>query len=200
MVAKKARSGDRVTIPTDPAAGRYFVIVGAENSAWGATQVDIVAATTDPGTDFALTVNGLHKSGAAIGVDANTVLVLETNGSVTVSGEGFAPNTDVEVFMFSTATAVGSALVNSAGTFSKNFAVPTSITAGLHTLQVIGLAPNGSTRVLDLGVRVVDAATSTSSLAKTGVDLGGVLGGALLVLLAGLAVTVLQRRRVVATA
>lgn len=81
---------------------------------------------------------------------------------------------------------------------SKNFAVPTSIAAGLHTLQVVGLAPNGSTRVLDLGVRVVEPA-SASSLAKTGVDLGSVLGGALLVLLAGLAETVLQRRRVVAT-
>lgn len=239
-----------VMVPADLAVGKYFVVVGAENGAWGVSTVDIVAATVDPGTDlpqtggplesvtpvtvpavgqavatvdgeadavtvartsartgvtvtgtdYTLTVNGLHRGGSATKVDTDTVLVLERDGSVTVSGEGFAPNTDVQVYLFSTATAVGSAPVNSTGAFSKNFAVPASIAAGLHTLQVVGLAPDGSVRVLDLGVRVVDAAASASTLAKTGVDLGGVLGAALLVLLAGLAVTVLPRRRVVTAA
>ncbi|MDJ0347950.1 cutinase family protein [Cryobacterium sp. PH29-G1] len=249
---------DGVQIPGDLATGAYFVVVGAESGEWGAVELEIVAASVDPGTDpgtdpgidpaqtggllapvtpitvpavgqailtvdgtpgtvtvaratgisgltisgvgFALTVNGLHHGGSAIPVDANNVLVLERDGSVTVSGTGFAPNTDVEVFLFSTATAVGSATVNAAGAFSATFAVPASMSAGLHTLQLVGLAPNGSTRVVDLGVRVADAAASALTLAKTGIDLGGVLGSALLVVLAGLAVAVRPRRRTVTAA
>lgn len=131
-------------------------------------------------------------------VDENTVLVLHKDGSITVQGEGFASNSDIKFYLFSTATAVGTTTANSDGTMSATFDVPAGISAGLHTLQVVGFAPDGSSRVLNLGVRVVDTTTATSSaaaLATTGVDVSGVLGGALLVLLAGLAVTVLPRRR-----
>ncbi|WP_166791841.1 PKD domain-containing protein [Cryobacterium frigoriphilum] len=193
-----------VTPVTVPAAGQASSTLNGQADAVTVSRNAANTRVTLTGTDFSLTLGGLNKAGDAIVVGANTVLVLEHDGSVTVSADGFAPNSEVGVYLFSTATSVGTATTTAAGTFNRTFAVP-AIRSGPHTLQVVGLAPNGSARVLNLGVRVEDAPASASvagipALAVGGVNPGGALGAALLVLLVGLGLTVVRSRRVSATA
>ncbi|MFC5931227.1 cutinase family protein [Cryobacterium melibiosiphilum] len=197
---------DPVTPTTVPAVGEALSTVDGQADAVALARNAAGTRVTLSGTGFTLTFGGIDSAGAAIAMGANTVLEFHRGASISVSGDGFAPNSTVEVYLFSKATRVGTATTNAAGAFSGTFAVPASIATGLHTLQVVGFAPNGSTRVNDLGVRVINApasvstAASISTLPKAGVDLGGVLGGALLVLLTGLGLAVLQRRRGTAAA
>jgi hypothetical protein len=66
------------------------------------------------------------------------------------------PGTFVDVWLFSSPTYLGSVLVAADGSFMASLEVSNSIPVGEHTLQANGTSSDGSSRTLNLGVRVVD--------------------------------------------
>jgi outer membrane protein OmpA-like peptidoglycan-associated protein len=86
-------------------------------------------------------------------------LLLETNRYATTSGEGFKPNTDVNVWLFSEPTFLGKLRTDNAGTFRGTLPIPANVKAGDHTLQVNGYTPNGTVRSASLGVVLVEKLT-----------------------------------------
>ena len=87
------------------------------------------------------------------------------------NGRGFAPNTKIIVWIFSDPTLLGEVTTDENGEFSGQLAVPASLAAGQHTVQLNGTSKNGETRSVSVGVEVVDTdttdATGSSSSSST---------------------------------
>ncbi|MFM8649938.1 MAG: LPXTG cell wall anchor domain-containing protein [Actinomycetota bacterium] len=145
--------------------------------------------------EWTMSGDGFTFSMALSGADdvpPGAVVTLTRDREVTVSGDGFAPGTLVDVWLFSTPTYLGSVQVGADGRFRGALTVPATIAVGGHTLQANGATTDGNLRSLNLGVQVLDR---NFSLPKTGS--GGGLGVvALWLMAAGLFLIVARRRRV----
>ena len=108
-----------------------------------------------------------------------------------MSGQGFAPGTLVDVWLFSSPTFLGTVLVGADGTFKASLEVASGIPIGEHTLQANGISSDGDTRSLNLGVRVVDA---DIELPATGVT-STLRLLSLWVLMTGVITVIIRRRR-----
>jgi outer membrane protein OmpA-like peptidoglycan-associated protein len=96
-------------------------------------------------------------SGAAAAKATQGLVLTATQGDViSFSGNGFAPNSSVKVFVMSTPTYLGTVTTNSSGQAVGSLDLPDSIGAGKHTLQFDGVLPDGSD-VTTAFVLVVDA-------------------------------------------
>ncbi|MBO3094827.1 fibronectin type III domain-containing protein [Cellulomonas dongxiuzhuiae] len=168
--------------------------------------------TTEAGTrtvtadGVRVTLTGLDAAGRP-GAAAGRV-VIAPDGSVTVTGSGFAPGELVDVWLFSTPVLLGTVRVGDDGTFAARFALPAGVAAGQHTLQLNGTTADGALASVASGVLVEAApvaapvpapasgAPAGAALAVTGssVTAGTLLATALLVG-GGLAVAFAARRR-----
>lgn len=120
---------------------------------------------------------------------SGTIAVSPTTG-VEVSGTGFKANSEVNVWVFSAATHLGSVTTDSHGNFKHRFAVPNTLAAGVHTLQAQGKNPAGHTRAMAAKISI-----KTASLAHTGLNTGLIGGVAVFFMaLGGLAMFEIRRR------
>ncbi len=81
-------------------------------------------------------------------------LILARRGDVPMTGEGLAPNSTVNVSLFSDPISLGSTRVGADGSFRITPVIPASITLGTHTLQLRGNTRGGDPFVLTVGVTV----------------------------------------------
>jgi len=101
---------------------------------------------------------------------------------VTLTGDGFAPNANIVVGIYSTPTQLDAFTATSSGSFTQSVTIPSGLT-GSHTLVAEGNGPGGVARVLSTPITVLAAGSSTSALAFTGFNAAmfALLGLALLV-------------------
>lgn len=127
-------------------------------------------------------------------------------GSLTVTGGGFASGEKVNVVVSSDPVTVGQPTANSSGGVSLTFTLPSSVTAGSHTVTLTGVT-SGATVSSPFTVTAAPAAsTSTTSttavratIVRTGADDAtgqAMLAGGLLVI-GGAMVLSTRRRRIV---
>ncbi|MEV4509059.1 fibronectin type III domain-containing protein [Dactylosporangium sp. NPDC049525] len=76
-----------------------------------------------------------------------------TPRTLTLSGDGFAPNSPVTIGIYSTPVALASGTADANGHVSLEVTIPDDY-AGEHTMALSGIAPGGAPRVLTLEVRV----------------------------------------------
>ena len=74
--------------------------------------------------------------------------------SVDVSGTGFQPDTDVEVWVFSEPTLLGTVLVDENGEFEVTLDLPATLPVGDHTVQAEGITRNGDVKALAVGLTI----------------------------------------------
>lgn len=91
-------------------------------------------------------------------------MILAPSQTTTVSGEGFQPDTRVDVWLFSEPSLLGSVAVSGDGTFSGEFSInPGFVAPGAHTLQLQGVGTDGFIKAANLGVLVQDSQASESA-------------------------------------
>lgn len=125
------------------------------------------------------------------------------NGSVTVTGGGFAAGETVQAVVSSDPVNVGQATANASGAVSLTFTLPASVAAGSHTVTLTGVT-SGATASAPLTVTAAQTtASSTTSttavratIARTGSnDVDSQLQLALALLAAGAVLVLATRRR-----
>jgi uncharacterized repeat protein (TIGR01451 family) len=125
--------------------------------------------------DLGLTFEAEDASGNPIQIEgAAPILRLVNGGRVALGGTGFAPGTQITLWIYPGLTALGSVTVNSSGQFAATFALAEGLAPGSYTLQVTGTDAEGRRRATvlgfvvegdeDLRVRV----TSSSALPQLG--------------------------------
>jgi hypothetical protein len=75
---------------------------------------------------------------------------------VEVRGNGFAPVSQVEVWIYSDPTLLGSATTDTNGDFVKTFDIPVEIELGNHTLTLNGVDTKGATLTASVGIIVIE--------------------------------------------
>jgi len=159
-------------------------------------------------TGFRLSVSGTDPDGNLAQVNTRGAIVVQHQNFITVTGEGFKPNSDAVAWLFSEPRRLGVVRVRADGSFEESLQIGVDVPVGDHTAQVNGLTPSGDVRSLNLAVEVrergpvvTDTTIDPVLVAATGprdetsvaialIALGVVLGSALTALL-----LVVARRR-----
>jgi hypothetical protein len=143
--------------------------------------------------DWSFTV-GLPETTGAVSQDGDgAAITFEQQQTATVSGDGFQPDTRVDIWLFSDPTLLGSVVVAADGSFSGEvYLDPNFAVVGEHTLQLQGVGMDGFIRAANLGVVVEGFEAATSDTGST--VLWWVVGGAGLLAVV-IAAVVLSRGR-----
>jgi hypothetical protein len=106
------------------------------------------------GQGFEVLLNSLSTDGTIIPLGTSGSLILQQGNLAQFSGTGFAPNSEVAIWMFSTPKFIGKVTTDENGDFVGEVGIPADLALGEHTLQLNGLAISGETRSLSVGVEV----------------------------------------------
>ena len=126
-----------------------------------------------------------YASGSIAVSDSSPIV----GGQVTVSGTGFAPNSNVEVFLRPSGQRLATTTADAAGAVSVSVTIPAG-TTGSVTLELVGLDAAGNPLVRSVGLTIVD-----SNLPATGSSNAPVLVAALVAAAAGGVLLVMARLR-----
>ena len=123
---------------------------------------------------------------------AGAISSLSAGRKATLQGSGYAPNSTVQLTVFSSPVSLGTVVTDQNGAFSVEVTIPANLANGTHHLVATGIAPDGTTRNLVITVTV---SGGVATLATTGFDAVPVALGGGLFLLAGAGLVVGARRR-----
>jgi len=107
------------------------------------------------------TLQAVDEDGRRFRLGPSGQLVLEPLVGLRVTGRGYAADSDVNIYMRSTPTFMGTARTNSRGEFTTVVQVPPAIAAGSHNVEATGLTEEGDVRSMAYGVQVRRATRAT---------------------------------------
>ena len=108
------------------------------------------------GGDFVLRITPSSDQMTSTSLTDENQLAVVTGSTVSFTGEGFAPNTTVNVWLNSTPILLGTAQVDADGKFDSEFAIPAELAGGHHTLTFVGISAKGSEVRTSVGVVIVE--------------------------------------------
>ena len=111
------------------------------------------------------TLSGADSAGNILPLDTDGTVHLSAGDVIKVSVGGFEPESVVEVWLFSTPTQLGSAVVGADGTMSGTYKLPFGIKSGSHRVVVTAKLPNGKSTTFTLGI-LVGKISTTSTLTR----------------------------------
>lgn len=141
------------------------------------------------GSGVEVTVSAVDESGNQIALDTDGNLRVTDNDQLIVNASGFGAEEDLDAWLFSTPTFLGTVKTNSSGVASGTFDVPSKLDAGEHRLVLKSKSQLGEDTVVTIGL-IAGAEDSGSS--GVSIAVGIVIALAVLV---GLLIPVVIRRR-----
>ena len=135
--------------------------------------VPVSAETNSNQSDGVRTITIRNSDGTELTI-VHQPTVIETNYTVyrdttlTISGTGYQPTTDVRVWMNSEPIHLGSTTTSDAGDFTFNVLIASEIETGHHTLQLEGTINTDVQQSTFLGLTVLDRSEDQTSLPVTG--------------------------------
>ena len=125
-------------------------IISADGTATSTALTQPTSSTVEVGNG--VTALTLNLDATNVSFSAGTITAVA--GATTIaSGHGFRNNSTVVLFIFPTATLLGTASVNGSGAFSTSAQLPAGLT-GNYTIQVQGFDVSGSLLALDIGITI----------------------------------------------
>lgn len=164
-------------------------VVGLPKGGWARVERSNTESivTTSDGLRVALGAQSRTERESQFNEDG--LLVFEPSDLLTFSGSGLLPGSPASAWLFSTPRELGKLTVDATGGFNESYEIDASVEAGEHTAQLIGIAPDGTLRIIELKIEVqmptpvpsaANNATSDVTLTATGsgqpADQSGALG------------------------
>jgi hypothetical protein len=111
------------------------------------------------------TLSGIDTTGKTLALDSDGNVHLSSGDVIKVSVGVFIPNSFVEVWLFSTPTKLGSAVVGANGAMNNTYKLPFGVKSGSHRVVVTAKLPNGKPTTFTFGILVGDI-SKTSTLTR----------------------------------
>jgi hypothetical protein len=92
--------------------------------------------------------------------DTSARVVIEKGNTVTTSGTGFKPYSQVDVYVYSTPTWLGAVLTDEFGNFTTTLPMPAALPEGDHTFQAQGQTPESKQRYASIPITLVPASVT----------------------------------------
>jgi hypothetical protein len=164
-VATTAAPTTTTTVPeiAEAAPGEAAILVGGEPVESTVTRSNdqlVIAAG-----DMSATISGVTADGAVAPLDNDGNIRLSEGDQIQVEASGFAPNSDVEVWLFSTPTLLGTVTVNAQGAASAQFPLPRGAESGNHRVALNGKNVAGEDASFAVGIVI---GSSTGGVSTTG--------------------------------
>ena len=143
----------------------------------GETAVQVDGVTTDAvvtrennqmvvtAGSLSATLSGVEDTGETSPLDSDGNIHLAAGDVIKISVGGFQPGSLVEVWLFSTPTKLGSAVVGADGAINGLFSIPAGIKSGSHRVVISAKLPNGKSTTFTLGI-LVGKISTTSTLTR----------------------------------
>jgi len=145
------------------AAGQTAVQVdGVDTDAKVSRQENRMVVTAG---SLSATLSGMDRAGKLLPLDNDGTVHLSAGDVIKVSVGGFRPKSLVEVWLFSSPTQLGSAVVGTDGTMSGTYTLPVGIKSGSHRVVVTAKLLNGKSTTFTLGI-LVGSISTTSTLTR----------------------------------
>ncbi|MBM3638745.1 MAG: hypothetical protein FJW98_04835 [Actinobacteria bacterium] len=165
-VATAATPSTTTTVPeiAEAAPGEAAILVGGESvkSTLSRSNDQLVISAGD----MAATISGLTSDGAVAPLDSEGNIRLSEGDQIQVEASGFAPNSDVEVWLFSTPTLLGTVTVNAEGTASAVFPLPRGAESGNHRVALNGKNVAGDDASFAVGIVIGSNSGGVSTAGK----------------------------------
>ncbi len=107
--------------------------------------------------DWSLAISSTTKFVQGNTADSSARVVIEKGNTVTTSGTGFKPFSQVDVFVYSTPTWLGAVITDAFGNFTTTLPMPKALPEGDHTFQAEGLTPDNLERTAAVPITLVPA-------------------------------------------
>lgn len=114
--------------------------------------------------DWSLAISSTTKFVQGGTTDTSARVVIEKGNTVTTSGTGFKPFSQVDVYVYSTPTWLGAVITDQFGNFTTTLPMPATLPAGDHTFQAQGLTPDDTERTASVPITLIPS----SIVAKPG--------------------------------
>jgi outer membrane protein OmpA-like peptidoglycan-associated protein len=155
--------------PTKTSLDPVELRTGTDPSKVGGQQVTLSANKANTGlhlqgSGWSLDLIGRDRRGTNAELDAAGNIVFREGHQAYTSGTGFKPNSTVNVYIFSAPILIGTVQTDKAGSFEGQFALPSGLEAGAHTVQVDGFAPDNSVRTANMPVLYATPKANTAKL------------------------------------
>lgn len=179
-----------IPAPEVPAAapGEGVIMVGGKATAATLTRLNNKISIASAGIN--VTFSGISQDGETIPLDADGNMRVVGDDTVAVDGSGFLPNSDIEVWMFSTPRLLTTVRSDSSGRITENIVLPAVLEEGNHRFVLNGQSASGDDAVVGLGLIVGYEAEGLSTTGKFLIALPIALA-----VLAGLIIPTAIRRR-----
>jgi titin len=139
-------------VPVPPGSGAV-VVDGKVADLIVTVAQDGVASIEFPG-EFVVRITPRNADGTIIPPGEGNAIRAYRGRTVEVGGEGFAPNTVIEVWVNSEPILLGTVTTDSEGKFSKTFDLPVGLLPGQHTLTLGGTTKKGQVVKASVGLIV----------------------------------------------
>jgi hypothetical protein len=180
----RARSGGGLWLRAALGTGLGLAVVLGGSTTAASAAADCGPSTV--GTIYPPTVCAALTSSNAVGA----------GGRLSVSGDGFKPITSVSVVLHSSVINLSTLTSDSSGTVNGNVTIPDSVPAGAHDLDLTGVNPDGSARLLTATVQIeAQSRTGSGSGSGFGALFWTGMGVAALVVLGVLLLLITRNRR-----
>jgi hypothetical protein len=124
-----------------------------------------IQASTEDG--ISVVISTTPNSSASSSNSRNPGALALTRGIASrIRASGFAPNSRITLWLFSTPTKLSEVSTDAKGEIDVEFTLPDTIETGDHNLQVSGEHIDGSSRDLVLGVSVVEEENGAQNSSK----------------------------------
>jgi hyaluronoglucosaminidase len=149
-----------------------------------------------PALSAALLVLSAPAAMASYSGDGGITVTPPTVGGgnqVTIDSSGWKASSDVTITLHSTPVVLGTVQADASGNVHSTQTIPSGTATGAHTIELTGTDPSGAPRDVTSQITVT-AGGSSGSLPRTGAAIAGMLGVALVLFLAGLALSRARKR------
>jgi hypothetical protein len=103
---------------------------------------------------FTVTLAGVNPDGTIIPLSAEGILEVRRGDMFRLDAQGFAPNSSVDIWMFSKTMYLGKIEVGTNGLVKSTFTVPKSVEDGLHHLVMVGVDRAKKEAKFEVGMNV----------------------------------------------
>lgn len=127
--------------------------------------------------EFEVTVGGTTAGGKPLPLTPGGAPIVAPQEKLATSGDGYAPGTEIELYILDPLTSLGTIPVNPDGTFAGSVTVPSTLPPGEYVVQMNGYTPTTQVRSVSVGISVRSAALTLCSVgtaAKSSTDCPGI--------------------------
>ncbi len=115
------------------------------------------------GVDWSVSISSTTRLIVANTTSAVNRIGIEAGNNVTAFGTGFKPNTQVDVFVYSSPLWLGSTITDSKGNYAVTLPMPKALAAGEHIFQSIGVTNDNVARTANVPITLLPVTTKTAS-------------------------------------